>query len=147
MAQADATPITFRDALFLGFNTFWAARTPISYPNLPFDPEDFFADPKPDDAWVALSLLGAPEGEQHVGNAAYVRKGLFNVQIYVRGDVATDGFYVLADGALEFFELRSVDLKDGFMDQNGRLLEIGEDGVWYSGNCSVDWTYITNRAA
>lgn len=144
MALVDATPRTFQDSVLAAFNSFWADRTPVAWPNKTFDPDAAFPAPAADDAWVSVTLLGSAEGELDRGSSIYQREGTLSIQLFVRGDSSTDLFTQLQDAALEFLEVRSPDVKDGFM-RNARFQEAGEDGVWYTGTATADWTYFTNR--
>lgn len=144
MAVVDATPTTFRDSVFAAFDTFWAARTPVAWPNDQFDPESLpLAD---DTAWARLSLLGSAEPETNHGSGIFRRTGTVTVEIYVRARTATDKLYELSDAALEFIERAAgSSVKDGFL-RGGRLVEIGPDGTWYQANVVGDYLYFTERA-
>ena len=143
MAAADATPLSFRDSDFTSFSTFWAARTVIRWPNVPFDPQ--VDVPAADSAFVGVNLLGASGGEGRQGVKSFMREGSMTIQIYTRAGRSTDEVYSLANAVLEFFELRSTTkAEDGYF-KAARSVEIGPDGTWYQLDVTADYIYFTNR--
>lgn len=144
MPAADSTPLSFRDNLFTAFNTFWAARTPLAWPNETFDPGEVFSTPADTDAWTSVTILGDPDSETRRGVQAFERAGSVTLMIHVRVGTLTDKLYTLTDAALEFFELHRPDVKDAILGAP-RSVELGPDGTWSIMEVTAPYRYFTNR--
>lgn len=144
MAVVDATPTTFRDSVFAALDTFWADRTPISWPNKKFDPPELGLDKA--DAWIRVDLIGSADGEENRGSGIFQRGGTLTLQVYVRAQTSTDLLYQLVNAGMEFCERAAgASVKDGFL-RSARYVEIGPDGVWFQANVVCDYVYFTERA-
>lgn len=134
--------------MFGAFDTFWADRTPIAWPNQPFDPESI--GEAEGAAWVRPFLLGDVDGQRQLTRSTnpqhFERRGIFTLSIYVRqGSVqTTDQAYALGEAALQFVELPNVP-NALFTDQG--LVEVGPDGTWWQLDASMRYRYFTDRPA
>lgn len=146
--MSDVTPLDFSNALRTAFNTFWAARTPIAWPNKDFDPAREVGDDA-DAAWVRFASVGDTDGNQRysgsVDRAHFSRSGIATIEVYVRQQQTTDLAYTLANAALQFFEKPGV--ANALFGNISSPVEIGNDGTWFQLTVSANWTYFTDRAS
>ena len=144
--MSNVTALEFRTALFTAFDTFWADRTQIAPPNVPFDPDKI---PEGDTAWVRLYILGAEGGQERLSQSVdphhFSRSGIFTVEVYAREGADTDEAYELAEAAIEFLENPGVDASAVSNISSPR--ELGRDGAWFQVSVSASWVYWTDRAA
>ena len=142
------SPVDFYDSALDAFSTFWAGRTPVSYPNKTFSPEEEVGD-DPGGAWCRIFIAGDPLGQTQYSNSVrtdhFIRTGQIVIESYVRQQAGAQSAYVLADAALLFFQQQSI--PDATLSNISSPLEVGSDGVWYQISVSATWRYFTDRAA
>lgn len=141
------TPQGFADAMFGAFNTYWAGRTEIVWPNKPFDPASIGV--AADDAYVKPSIVDTPGSQvPRSGSASpqlLSREGFFGVEIFTRGEESTDRANELADDVLVFLERPPVTIPGVLLSRRG-LLPLGFQGAWYQVNATAAFLYFTDRA-
>ncbi len=144
--MSEVTALQFRDTLFTAFDTFWAKRTQIAPPNVPFNPDTL---PEGEKAWVRLYILGDGDGQVRYSNSVarnhFQRAGLFTVEVYVREGVDLDEAYTLAEAVQEF--LAKPGVADSFFTNVSQPQEIGPVGAWFQVSVTAAWLYWTDRAA
>ena len=142
------SPLDFFDSLMAAFTTYWADRTPISYPNKPFSPATLVGDDATA-AWCRVFLAGDPAGQTQYSNSAatdhFARSGQIVIESYVREQSGSALAYTLADAALLFLQRK--DVPDMIFQNISAPQETGSDGTWYQIAVSATWTYFTDRAA
>jgi hypothetical protein len=143
--MAGLTPSEFRDALFEAFESYWASRTPIAWPNKQFDPDSIGeAD---NDAYVKPVIQGIPEGQAMIGASGYFqRTGLIIVNVYTRTGTSTDRAYALADNVLEFFEDPVPDVAEAIFNRLG-IQEFPPGEAWFQVSVTANYLYFTDRGA
>lgn len=147
--MSDVTPTIFRDAVFAAFDTFWADRTPVAYPNLEFDPDSAFPTPGADDAWARLFLLGSADGMERYSSSVlsnhWSRSGVLTLEAYGRQGGSTDRVYELADAFMQWLENPGV--ANTVFSEITQPQEVGPDGTWFQVVVTANWLYFTDRAA
>lgn len=117
------------------FNTSWAAKTPISWPDVAFTPPNNsswvrFAM-KPDDAYQAS--IGSP------GSNRFRRKGKVIIQVFQPQGMGSTDARDKADDAVDIFMANNL---AGFIFKNVVAKDIGPDGAgWYQWNVYADYQY------
>ena len=120
------------NAIRTRLDTEWADRTPVSYPNVPFEP------PKSDSPWIRLTILDSPSFQASMGaeQNIYRHPGIITVNIFTplnRGDKQA---LVLADAVSAIFRSwRDPVTRIRFKDPD--LARIGPDDKWYHVAVSV----------
>jgi len=143
--MAGLTPKGFRDALFTAFDSYWADRTPVAWPNKPFDPDSVGEDN--DAAYVSPVLQGLPEGQRPIGASGYFeRRGLVIVNIYTRTGTGTDKSAELSDDVLEFFEDPAPDVAEAVFNRLG-VQEFPPGEAWQQVSVTASYLYFTDRGA
>lgn len=141
------TPQDFTDALFGAFNTYWAARTEIVWPNKPFDASSLSSAQLT--AYVRPTINELPEGERPYSTSVspqfWTREGVFQLEIFTRGEGATDRSNELVEDALQFVERPPLAIDGAIFRRRGRFT-IGFTGVWYQDNVTAAFLYFTDRA-
>lgn len=141
--MANVTALEFRNTVLTAFDTFWADRTQISVPNVPFDTEAV------GDEWVRVTLLGTAEGQTKLSSSVtpthFTREGTITIGSYVRTDLDTDLAYTRADSVLQWLENPGV--ANAVFTGLSSPIENGLDGAWWVVSVSANWLYITDRAA
>lgn len=137
------------DSAFGAFGAFWAGRTPVAYPNLPFDPSSLVGD---DAAWVRLFVLHDrggldPGGQLSVGPSAaersVLRTGIWTTEVYVREASSALRAYTFANDALGWLQDQRV--PQTVFSLLG-VLEVG-GAPWWQLNVSARFMYLSGRAA
>ncbi len=141
------SPLAIQNALLESFTTFWAARTPIAYPNSNFDPAALLGDDL-EAAWVRVYLLGDVEpGQVRYSNSVasdhFSRSMTITFEVYVRQNTSMDQPYTLIDNVLEY--LQKPDVPNAIFTNISSPVEIGPDGVWFQVTVSADLLYYTDR--
>jgi hypothetical protein len=140
---AGLTPQGWEDAAFAAFAAFWAAETPIAYPNVPFNPETEVGD-DPAAAWVRLVVQVGSQAP--IGTSGFrFREGVLGIEIHARAEQSRARLDEVADLALRFFEEANVEATT-FQEVVGPE-EIGSDGAWYQCNVRAGFRYLTHRGA
>ena len=149
--MSDVTPKIFRDDVMDSFNTYWTGAhsdVPISFPNLPFDPEG--VGETETGAWVRLWIQGnVDDGQVRLSNSVasnhWRRSGKIAFEVYVREQSSTDLAYDLASDVSLWLENPGTTF--GWFSNISAPVEVGPDGTWFQVSVSADWTYLSNRAA
>lgn len=145
--MSEVTATGFRDALFTAFDEFWADRTPVAWPNKPFDPQALGEDDA--DAYVRPFILGDPDGQTRLSNSVardhFIRAGQFTIELYSRMGQSTDRVYELAEAVLAW--LANPGVTETIFSQISSPQEIGALGSWYQVNITANWRYFTDLAA
>jgi hypothetical protein len=141
--MAGLTPTEFRDAYLTALNTYWAGRTPVAWPNKPFDPET--VGEADDDAYIQPQFLPVPEVQEYIGASGYFRRaGSVAVHVLTRSGTGTDKALELADLLMAFFEDPDPDVAEAIFNNVNRN-EIGGGGAWYQVSVTADYLYFTDR--
>lgn len=143
------SPLQFQNDFLSAFTTFWAARTPIAYPNVNFDPAEAVGSAM-DAAWVRVYLLGEVDpGQVRYSNSVqsdhFGRTLVVTFEVYVRQNTSLDQSYTLIDAVLEF--LQKPDVPNMIITNTSSPVEIGPDGTWFQVTVSAGLLYYTDRPA
>lgn len=140
------TPLQFRDALFGAWDAYWAQRTPVAWPNVPYDPGAEV------DAYVELQLAGnAEDGRVPTATSAnaagnHREQGTLGVSIYVRQGNGTDRAYELADDVTKFFEpAQARAVPATVFSRVSAPQPVGPDGAWWQLLVTATYTHFTDR--
>lgn len=140
------TPTLFRDQLFGALSTFWAARTPIFWPNLNADPAALGPDAT---AYIKPSIVDQAEGQAQLTSSVtpqlLSREGIFGVELFTRGEASEDLSLSLKDALLQFVERVPRSVEGAIFRRRGSQT-IGFGGVWYQVNVTAAFLYFTDRA-
>lgn len=142
------TPINFRDAVFGAFNTYWANRTVVAWPNLAFDPSSL--DKSDTTAYVKPAIVDEPEGQQtrttSVEPHLKSRSGSLGFELFTRGERSEDQSLELGDDLLAFLDRQHLAIPGLILSRRG-MLPIGFQGVWFQRNVTAAFLYFTDRAS
>jgi len=141
------TPQTFADAVFGAFNTFWASRCTVVWPNKAFDPDALGVTQTV--SYVKPAIVDDFEGQSQINNSVTpilsTRTGVFGVEIFTRGEAATDLANQRKDEVLQFLETPPATIVGTVFRRRG-IQTIGFNGVWYQVNVTAAFLYFTDRA-
>ncbi len=135
------SPSAWEASALAAFSAFWAGRTPVALPNLPFDPASAVGDAV-DGAYVEVEVRQPAEGEASVGRSGYLlRSGIFAVAVRVRANAGKARALELADDVLRW--LRAAGVAETVFRRRG-LEEVGSDGAWFQVNVSAGFLYVSD---
>ena len=118
------------------FNTGWASQTPVAYDNRPFDP-------KPDEAWVRLSMLHADGGQVSLGGGiknSFRRIGIISAQVFVPKNSGTETSDGYVQDIFNIFDGKNTS-PENVIFREGSAREVGVDGVWFVNIVTFEFHY------
>jgi hypothetical protein len=108
------------------FESQWAGRTPVAYPNVPFSKPN--ASP-----WVRLTVMSG--SAFLAGIPRYFRHpGVIDIQVFVPEGVGSKDALLLADQAAAVFRVASF---NGVVCRTPYVVPAGTNDGWYQVNVSV----------
>lgn len=129
-----------RESIGALFNTQWAGRTGIAWPNMTFNPD-------PQQAYVKFSIVQANADDLEVGSVAQKRaSGRVFVQVFVPEGSGDNEARVLCDAAVAAFTgpNRVMTTADGrIMFRQPTVRDIGASKPHYQYNVSIPYLYDT----
>ena len=118
-----------RNAIAGRFDSLWAARTPVAWPNVGFDVPD-------KGAWVRLTIINGDATQRSIGNPGanvHRHNGVITVQVFVPIDSGIHTARDLADDAAAIFRNQRF---DGIRCDVPSAREVGPDDIWFQVNMS-----------
>jgi hypothetical protein len=118
------------------FNSAWADRAPVEWPNVPV-PDPHFRDGS--DPWCAFDLAFEGGENATIGSRVFSRSGHLVVRIFVpAGERGLERANELAMVALDAFEGKTI---DGVSFYNVGMKTVGPDGPWFQVNVRADFEF------